>query len=54
LLKAAETLEKYNPPAKVKEAIEHFVTTGGAHLDDPDYTKYNKLVSDWVKGVCPT
>lgn len=50
--KAADTLEKYNPPVKVKEAIEHFVTTGGAHFDDPDYTKYNKLVSDWVKGVC--
>ncbi|CQD14074.1 hypothetical protein BN1232_02903 [Mycobacterium lentiflavum] len=52
--KAADTLEKYNPPAKVKDAIEHFVTTGGAHFDDPDYTKNNKLVSDWVKGVCPT
>ncbi|MEZ0352189.1 hypothetical protein [Mycobacterium sp. pR1184] len=47
-------MEKYNPPAKVKDAIEHFVTTGGAHFDDPDYTKNNKLVSDWVKGVCPT
>jgi hypothetical protein len=52
--KAADTLEKYNPPAKVKDAIEHFVTTGGAHFDDPDYTKNNKLVSDWVKQVCPT
>jgi hypothetical protein len=52
--KAADTLEKYNPPANVKEAIEHFVTTGGAHFDDPDYTKYNKVLSGWVKGVCPT
>jgi hypothetical protein len=52
--KAADTLEKYNPPSNVKDAIEHFVTTGGAHFDDPDYTKNNKLVSDWVKGICPT
>ncbi|OBA62597.1 hypothetical protein A5647_06860 [Mycobacterium sp. 1100029.7] len=52
--KAADTLERYNPPSNVKDAIEHFVTTGGAHFDDPDYTKNNKLVSDWVKGVCPT
>lgn len=52
--KAADTLEQYNPPSKVKAAIEHFVTTGGAHFDDPDYTKNNKLVKDWVEQVCPT
>ena len=52
--KAADTLEGYNPPSKVKDAIEHFVTTGGAHFDDPDYTKNNKLVKDWVEQVCPT
>jgi hypothetical protein len=52
--KAADTLEKYDPPAKVKDAIEHFVTTGGAHFDDPDYKKNNQAVSDWVKQVCPT
>jgi hypothetical protein len=47
-------LEKYNPPAQVKDAIEHFVTTGSAHFDDPDYTTNNKLVADWVKQFCPT
>jgi hypothetical protein len=52
--KAADTLENYNPPSSVKEAIEHFVTTGGAHFDDPDYMKYNKTLSGWVKGVCPS
>jgi hypothetical protein len=52
--KAADTLERYNPPASVKDAIEHFVTTGGAHFDDPDYTKNNKLVDGWVKQVCPS
>ena len=52
--KAADTLEKYNPPAKVNEGIEHFVTTGGGQFDDPDYTKYNQIVGDWVKAVCPT
>ncbi|WP_156738006.1 hypothetical protein [Mycobacterium scrofulaceum] len=52
--KAADTLERYNPPASVKDAIEHFVTTGGAHFDDPDYTKNNKTVDGWVKQVCPS
>jgi hypothetical protein len=52
--KAADTLEQYNPPGSVKAAIEHFVTTGGAHFDDPDYTKNNKILDDWVKQVCPT
>lgn len=52
--KAADTLERYNPPASVKDAIEHFVTTGGAHFDDPDYTKNNKALDGWVKQVCPS
>jgi hypothetical protein len=52
--KAADTLEGYNPPGQVKDAIEHFVTTGGAHFDDPDYTKNNKILDNWVKQVCPT
>jgi hypothetical protein len=42
--KAADTLERYNPPGSVKDAIEHFVTAGGAHFDDPDYTKNNKVL----------
>ncbi|MBI2702875.1 MAG: hypothetical protein CK429_24215 [Mycobacterium sp.] len=52
--KAADTLERYNPPSSVKSAIEHFVTTGGAHFDDPDYTKNNEIVKSWVDQVCPT
>jgi len=52
--KAADTLENYNPPADVKEAIEHFVSVGGAHFDDPDYARYNMVLDNWVKGVCPT
>lgn len=52
--KAADTLEQYSPPSSVKAAIEHFVSVGGAHFDDPDYTKNNKLVKDWVEQVCPT
>jgi hypothetical protein len=52
--KAADTLENYNPPTSVKNAIEHFVSTGGAHFDDPDYTKNHKILDEWVKAVCPT
>ena len=52
--KAADTLERYNPPSSVKSAIEYFVTTGGAHFDDPDYTKHNQTVKSWVDQVCPT
>jgi|GEM_PF-4910844 len=37
-----------------KDAIEHFVGTGGAPFDDPDYMKYNKTLSGWVNGVCPS
>jgi ABC-type enterochelin transport system substrate-binding protein len=52
--KAADTLEGYNPPASVKSAIEHFVGTGGAHFDDPDYTKNQKAIKDWVAALCPS
>ena len=52
--KAADTLEAYNPPASVKSAIEHFVGTGGAHFDDPDYTKNQKAIKDWVAALCPS
>jgi hypothetical protein len=51
--KAGDTMEKYNPPADVKAAIEHFVETGGAQFGDPDYDKNNKLIDDWVKQICP-
>jgi hypothetical protein len=51
--KAADTFEKYNPPADVREAIEHFASTGGAQFNDPDYDRYNTLIDNWVKQVCP-
>jgi hypothetical protein len=51
--KPADVLEKYDPPADVKAAIEHFVSTGGAQFDDPDFESNNKLIDDWVKEVCP-
>jgi hypothetical protein len=52
--KAADTLEGFNPSASVKSAIEHFVGTGGAHFDDPDYTKNQKAIKDWVAALCPS
>ncbi|MCW2630175.1 hypothetical protein [Mycobacterium sp.] len=51
--KAGETFEKYDLPADVKTAVEHFVGTNGAQFDDPDYDKYNKQIDGWVKQVCP-
>jgi hypothetical protein len=51
--KAGNTFEKFNPPANVKEAVEHFVETNGAQFDDPNYDKYNKTIDNWVKQVCP-
>ncbi len=52
--KAADTLETFNPSAAVKSSIEHFVGTGGAHFDDPDYTKNQKAIKDWVAALCPS
>ncbi|MGX9791807.1 hypothetical protein [Mycobacterium sp. MMS18-G62] len=51
--KAGDTFEKYDLPAAVKEAVEHFVGTGGAQFDDPDYDKYNNAIENWIKQVCP-
>jgi predicted small lipoprotein YifL len=51
--KAADKLGKYNPPASVQEAIDHFVGTEGVHSDDPDFDELNKRIDDWVKQVCP-
>jgi hypothetical protein len=51
--KAGDAFEKYDLPANVKVAVEHFVETNGAQFDDPDYDKYNKTIDDWVKQVCP-
>lgn len=27
--------------------------TGGAQFDDPDFSKYNDEIDNWVRGVCP-
>jgi hypothetical protein len=50
---AADTLEKYEPPQSAQDAIEHFVQTGGAQFDDPDYKKFNAALDKWVHQVCP-
>lgn len=51
--KAADTLEKYDPPSSAKEAIEHFAETGGVQIDDTDLDKYNGILDKWTKEVCP-
>jgi hypothetical protein len=33
--------------------VDHFVGTGGAQFDDPEYDKYNNAIEGWVKQVCP-
>jgi hypothetical protein len=50
---AAETLEKYEPPQSARDAIEHFVQTGGAQFDDPGYKSNNDALDKWVHQVCP-
>jgi hypothetical protein len=49
----ADVFGRYNPPASVQEAIDHFVETGGVQYDDPDYDEYNGRIDAWVKAVCP-
>lgn len=51
--KAADTLETYDPPSAAKEAIEHFAETGGLQIDDPDVDKFNAILDQWTKAVCP-
>ena len=51
--KGADAIEKFNPPAEVKAAAEHFVDTKGAQYDDPDFSKNSALVKDWVAASCP-
>lgn len=51
--KPADVLAKYNPPPEVTEAVDHFVQTGGAQFDDPDFEKYNSILENWIKQVCP-
>ena len=50
---AADVLEKYTPSASARDAIEHFVQTGGAQFDDPGYKKNNDALDTWVHQVCP-
>lgn len=51
---AADTLEKYDPPANVRNAIEYFVGARGAMFNDPNFATRNKAISDWVKQKCPS
>jgi hypothetical protein len=52
--KAADSMEKYNPPPDVKAAIEHFVITGGPQTDDPDLESNSSRIKDWIEQVCVT
>jgi hypothetical protein len=52
--KQADVFDKYNPPPDVQEAIDHFVSTKGPQFDDPQYTEYDKRITDWVHQECPT
>jgi hypothetical protein len=49
----ADVFARFNPPASVQEAIDHFVETGGVQYDDPDYDEYNGRIDAWVRAVCP-
>jgi hypothetical protein len=51
--KAGEAFTKYDLPASVNDAVQHFVGTGGAQFDDPQYDKYNNAIESWIKQVCP-
>jgi hypothetical protein len=51
---AADTLEKWSPPDKVKDAIEHLVDAGGGQINDPGFNDANSAIEDWVKEICPT
>jgi PBP1b-binding outer membrane lipoprotein LpoB len=50
---AADTLSKFDPPADVQEAIDHFVEVGGVQFDDPDYNEMNGRIDEWSAAVCP-
>jgi hypothetical protein len=51
--RAANAIESYNPPPSARNAIEYFVSAGGAHFDDPDYPNNYKVLDDWLKQICP-
>jgi hypothetical protein len=51
---AADTLERYGPPANVRNAIEYFVGSPGAMFSDPNFATRNKVITDWVKQFCPS
>lgn len=52
--KAADIVEKYSPPADVKNVVEHFVTTIGVQFDDPQAAAGTAALKAWVDRVCPT
>ena len=51
--KAADTIEGFNPPDNVREAVEHFASTGGLQQSDPKKNDYSKSINNWVEKVCP-
>jgi hypothetical protein len=48
----ADILEKSSPPDPVKQAIEHFVSTGGVQSSDLNADQMNKTIDDWTRQVC--
>lgn len=50
---AADVFGKYNPPANVRESIDHIVTAGGVRFDGPDFDLLNDHIDPWVSEVCP-
>jgi hypothetical protein len=49
---SADILEKSSPPDLVKQAIEHFASTGGVQSSDPNADQMNKTIDDWIRQVC--
>ena len=49
----ADVLSRFSPPAKVQEAIDHFVETGGVQFEDEDYDEMNDRIDNWASAVCP-
>lgn len=50
---AADVLDKYNPPADAKEAIDGIVAAGGVKFDGSDFTTISERIDPWVQKVCP-
>jgi hypothetical protein len=50
---AADVFGRYDPPADVRESIDHVVKAGGVKFDGPDFDLINDHIDPWVAEVCP-